>query len=123
MTGFKDVKLSWQGVEYSVPADRQMGLIHIIEEALSGDSGRQAIGVLLAKEGPSYGKLASAYSAALQYAGAPVTFEAVYLSIMDDIADGEGDLTIKLQGCVLGLLSIIAPPLWAKMTGNDTGKK
>lgn len=121
MQGFEEVKLGWGGEEFTVPANQQLMLIAKIEDALSGASNRQAIDVLLQPNGPPMARLAQAYGAALRYAGAEVTDNEVYLSIMSDIAEGNADALQAIQGAVLGLLSIIAPPV-AKMLGEDLEK-
>ena len=127
MTGFQDVTLSWGEDVYTVPADKQMGLIMVIEDALSGASGRQAIGVLLAPEGPPYSRLAAAFGAALRYAGAETTDADVYLSIINDMADQKADVSVKVQASILALLSIIAPPIGSRLAnisgGGDDEKK
>lgn len=112
MQGFEPVTLSWQGKDYTVPAERQMGLIARIEDALSGPGGEQALNVLFRREGPPYSRLASAFGAALRYAGAQVSDEDVYLSIMEDIASGGGTKAAeKLLAATSALLNIMAPPL------------
>lgn len=122
MSGFQEVTLSWKGVEYTVPADRQMGLIQVIEDGLTGGTGRQAIGVLLAAEGPSYSRLATAFGKALRYAGAGVTDEEIYLSIIEDVADQKADAAVAVQTCVLSLISIIAPPIGSRLASITAGK-
>lgn len=119
MHGFEDVTLTWRGETYTVPANRQMLLIARIEDALSGDTGQQALSVLFRKEGPPYTRLAGAYGAALRHAGAKVSDEDVYLSIMSDIASkSKQDVTHIIQGAIIALLSIISPPAAAMV--NDT---
>lgn len=116
MKGFEDVTVSWAGEDYTIPANKQMGLIVRIEEALTGGTGSQAIAVLLSPGGPSHARLANAFGAALRYAGADVSDEEIYLSIMSDMVDNKANVAIKVQGAVLALLSIIAPPIAAKIT-------
>ena len=111
MKGFEEVKLGWKGEWFVVPPERQLMLIAEIEDALSGASGRQALDVLLRKEGPPYSRLAAAYGAALRYAGADVSDQEVYLSIMEDISSGDANQAIAVQSAVMALMSIIAPPL------------
>ena len=82
MAGFEDVHLSWRGETFTVPASGQMRLIAKVEDALSGDTGKQALSILFRREGPPYTALASAYAAALRHAGAKVTDDEVYLSII-----------------------------------------
>lgn len=119
MRGFEDVTLSWRGVDYTVPANRQMMLIATIEDALSGDSGKQALTILFRREGPPYSKLAAAFGAALRHAGANVSDEEVYLSIMEDMANrSKAEVTAMVQETVIALLSIIAPPAARAITGD-----
>ena len=116
MQGFEDVTLSWQGQSYTVPANRQMMLIAKLEDALSGDSGQQALSVLFRKEGPPHTRLAAAFGAALRHAGASVTDEEVYLSIQRDlIAKSKADKTAAIQSAIYALLSIISPPAVASL--------
>jgi len=126
MHGFEDVTLTWKGEAFTVPANKQMLLIAKIEDALSGDTGQQALSVLFRREGPPYSRLAAAFAAALQYAGAKVSDEEVYLSIMADLSEGSRDkVTETVQGAVIALLSIISPPVGAGLSDAkaSTGKK
>jgi hypothetical protein len=120
MQGFEDVTLTWQGQSYIVPANRQMMLIAVIEDALSGASGQQALTVLFRREGPPYSKLAAAFGAALRHAGARVSDEDVYLSMMEDMAHkSKADVTEMIQATIVALLSIIAPPAARALTGGE----
>lgn len=111
MQGFEDVSFGWGGEEYTVPADQQLMLIAKIEDALSAGTGKQAIGVLLQSEGPSYSRLACAYGAALRHAGAEVTDEEVYLKMMDGLAQGKSDVISNTQDAVLALIAVVSPPM------------
>lgn len=120
MQGFEDVTLTWRGQSYIVPANRQMMLIAVIEDALSGSSGQQALTVLFRREGPPYSKLAAAFGAALRHAGARVSDEDVYLSMMEDMAHkSKADVTEMIQATIVALLSIIAPPAARALTGAE----
>ena len=123
MKGFEDVKISWRGEEYVVPADGQLMLICKIEDALAGPSGDGAIVALTREGGPSHARLAAAFGAALRHAGAAVTDDEIYLSIMQDFADGKADVAVKIQGAVVALLSIIAPPIAAALRDDVDEKK
>jgi hypothetical protein len=114
MQGFQPVTLSWKGQKYTVPAESQLRLIAAVEDALAGASGQQAINVLLRREGPPYSRLAAAFGAALRYAGADVSDEDVYLSMMDSMAKG-ADVVIETQAAVMALLSILSPPIGHKI--------
>lgn len=124
MKGFEDVTFSWDGESYTVPANRQLMLIAKIEAALCGDTGRQAIDLLLQKSGPPHAHLAMAYEAALKYAGADVSEGEVYLAIMEDLTLGSAEALTKIQTATLALLSIIAPPIGREMRASEKpGKK
>lgn len=120
MQGFDDVTLTWRGQDYTVPANRQMALIAKIEDALSGDTGQQALTILFRREGPPYSRLASAFGAALRHAGARVTDDEVYLSIQADlVSKSKAEKTAAIQNCILALLSIISPPAVAQISGKS----
>lgn len=126
MQGFEDVTISWKGEDYTIPADRQLMLVAKIEDALSQDSGKQAISFLMRAEGPPYSRLAMAFGAALRYAGADVSDDEVYLSIQDDFAKSKNEVTMKVQGAVMALLMIVSPPMGmaiAKVTEKKSPKK
>lgn len=120
MHGFEDVTLGWQGQTYVVPANNQMMLISKIEDALSGDSGQQAISILFRREGPPYSRLAAAFGAALRHAGAKVTDAEIYLSIQTDlVSKPKSEQTAAIQNCIIALLSIISPPAVASVNGKE----
>lgn len=120
MQGFEAVTLSWRGQSYTVPANQQMMLIAKIEDALSGESGQQAISILFRREGPPHTRLAAAFGAALRHAGSKVTDEEIYLSIQTDmISKTKGEKTASIQACIFALLSIISPPAVAHLKGAE----
>lgn len=120
MQGFDDVTLTWRGQDYTVPANRQMALIAKIEDALSGESGEQAISVLFRRQGPPHTRLAAAFGAALRHAGAKVSDAEIYLSIQTDmISKSRGEQTAAIQACIFALLSIISPPAVAHLKGAE----
>ena len=124
MHGFEPVTLTWQEQSWTVPANKQMGLIARIEDALSGDSGEQAVTILWRKEGPPHSRMAAAFGAALRYAGASVTDEEIYLSIHRDIATGSATQTAaKVNMMILALLSIISPPMAQKISEKEAAPK
>lgn len=124
MHGFDDVTLSWADKSYTVPANQQLMLIAKIEDALAGDTGEQAIALLMRKNGPPHSRMAAAFGAALRYAGAGVTDEDVYLSIHQDIASGSKmQVATKVNMMILALLSIISPPVAAAIRGEPEEKK
>jgi hypothetical protein len=115
MQGFEEITLGWKGESYKVAPERQLMLIARVEDALSAGTGKQALGVLLQAEGPPYSRLAAAFGAALRYAGATVTDEEIYLSIMGDFAEGRADAAANVQAAVQSLLAVIAPPMARKI--------
>jgi len=124
MRGFEDVTISWRGVDYTIPAKGQMMLIAKLEDALSGESGQQAMTVLFRKEGPPYSRLAAAFGAALRHAGAKVTDEEIYLSMQADLANrSKESRTATIQNCILALLSIISPPTFGSVSGAEPAEK
>lgn len=125
MDGFEDVRLKWQGVEYTVPANRQLMLIQKIEMALAGDTGEQAIAMLFRKNGPPHTRLAAAMGAALRHAGAvTATDEAVYLSIHKDIATmSKAQVAAAMLDLIMALVSIVSPPVFAAATSGDVDPK
>lgn len=123
MQGFEDVTLSWQGEDYTVPANNVLMLIMRIEDALSGNSGEQAINVLLRNGGPPHSRLSAAFGAALRHAGAQVSDAEIYLSIQRDMASGGSAAMEVVTSSVIALLGIMSPPLAAQVAGGDDGKK
>lgn len=123
MQGFDDVTFEWGGEKYTVPANRQLMLIAKVESALCGDTGRQAVDLLLQPSGPPHAHLAMAFEAALRYAGATVEDGEVYLAIMQDFANGSADAVMKINTATLTLLSVVAPPIGRAMREGDKPKK
>ena len=111
MHGFDDVTLGWKGDEFIVPANKMLMLVCKIEDALAGDSGEQALTVLMRRQGPPQARLAQAYGAALRYAGAHVTDDEVYLSLQSELSTGSAEGIAAIQGAVINLIAIVSPPL------------
>lgn len=122
MRGFEPVTVAWKGETYTVEPDRMLMLIAQVEDALSGGSGKQAVQILTQSGGPNYSALSRAFGAALRYAGADVSDEEIYLSIMDDFADRKADVAVKVQQAIMALLAIIAPPIALALSGDDEKK-
>ena len=123
MHGFQPVTLTWKGARFTVASEDQLRLIAEIEDALRDASGAPAVAMLTRKGGPSYGRLAPAYGAALRYAGADVSDDEVYLSIVERLGEGDPTVAIETQSAVLGLLAIIAPPLHRRIMADDAPEK
>ena len=111
MHGFDDVTLGWKGDEFTVPANRMLMLVCKIEDALAGDSGQQALTVLMRPQGPPHARLAQAYGAALRFAGADVSDDDVYLSLQSELSAGSADGVAAIQSAVVNLIAIVSPPL------------
>jgi hypothetical protein len=93
---FEPVTLTWQGGEYTVPADRVLGLIASVEEHITlADLGRAST--------PKLAQLSYAYAAALRYAGARVTADEVYAACFRDTAS-------TVQALITSLLIMMIPP-------------
>lgn len=120
---FKSVTIDWGGKDYVIPADSQMRLIAEVEAALQGDGTRNPLYILTQGDGPTHMETARAYGAALQFAGAKVSVEDVYFSIQEDVATGSAARGAEVQAKVIALISILSPPLGAKIVGKSEGKK
>jgi len=126
MQGFEDVKISWKGAEYTVRANGIMSLVAKMEDAISGDSGKPAIQVLTSNGGPSIPRLSMAYATALRHAGADVSDEEVYLSIVSGFSEGDVDAAHVMQRAIMAILAIMAPPIAVMVSGgggDDEEKK
>ena len=122
MQGFDPVTFGWKGEEYTVEAERQLMLVAKIEDALSAGTGEQALTILLRPEGPPYARLACAYGAALRYAGADVSDEDVYLSMMEGFAKSDVSSVTQAQAAVLALIHVVSPPM-GRIFSMGTEKK
>lgn len=124
MQGFEEVTLSWAGEDYTVPADRQMMLVAIVEHHISlnpvtGEN-EPPLAVLFRRGGVPFTRLAFALGAALRYAGAKVTDDEIYLSIQDDLANKEGrDKARASHDIIIAILSIISPPASRMLAGDE----
>lgn len=74
---FEPVELSWAGRDFTIPSDRVMGAIAVVEEVvtLAELAGMQETNKI------SLSKIAKAYASLLRYAGAQVTWEEAYKSM------------------------------------------
>lgn len=117
MDAFDGVTLRWGGKAYTVPADRQMGLILRVETALRGDDVGDAMYQLFRPGGPNRGALASAYGAALRYAGADVTDDQVFLVLQDRIGNLPQELRFEeMNRRIMQIMAIIAPQQYQEYT-------
>jgi hypothetical protein len=72
---FSDFKMSWDGVDYSIPKDRILGAIEIVEDVVTIS---QIHSMLADPETIKFRKVARAFGELLRYAGAKITDEQVY---------------------------------------------
>lgn len=99
MAIFKPVTFGWAGKDYTVPAERALGLIAEIEEVMT------FVDLALSREKPSLSKLARAYGAALRYAGAAVSDEEIYEGLFKP-----GHLIEEVHQAMFVLMAIMMPP-------------
>lgn len=92
---FSEVVITWAGTEYKVPPDKVMGLIASIEEHITIED--------LVGKGVKRAKLAEAFCAALNYAGARVTSDDVYVALFSDKG-------LTTANTITAILSIMVPP-------------
>ncbi len=110
MSIFQPVKLTWKGTDYEIPADKVMRLIAEIEDVIT-------ISELMSQKGAPLAKLAMGYGAALRYAGAKISDDAVYETLFTDSQATVGP-------CITGLLMMMIPPQDDTIdTGEIEGKQ
>lgn len=107
MAIFQAITLTWKGTDFEVPADRVMRLIAVVEQHVR-------INDLISEQGPPLSKLATAYAAALRFAGARVGDDEVYA----DFFTTGPEVAAQLAN---GLLSMMIPP--DSLKRGDDGKK
>lgn len=96
MSIFQPVTIIWCDHEYTVPANKVMGLIAEIEEHIT-------IYELSSRANMSLTKLAAGYSAAIRYAGGRVSQEEVYEFLFKDSKQ-------IIPSVIQGLLMMMVPP-------------
>ena len=120
MAGFEDVTLSWNGIEYVIPATKMMMVVCRIEDVLCQDEDDNALDVLLRKRPPA--RLAAAFEAALNAAGARIEPGEVYISIMSALADGDANSLSRTMETVMALLALIAPPVHHRLVAAQSSQ-
>ena len=103
MSIFEDIKLTWDGRDHVIPANRVMGAIARIEDVVTlGELQRYG-----EKQAAPLAKVAMAYGAVLRYAGASVTDDEVYAGIFS----GEGPNNHEsILTSIYTLLAMMVPP-------------
>lgn len=77
MAMFSDIKLTWTGVEYKIPANKVMMALAVVEEIVT----LQELASAVAKQRMPIAKLTMAFGALLRFAGADVKDEDIYSSM------------------------------------------
>ena len=107
---FQDITISFKGCNYKIPNNRVMKLIAIVEDIVSLQD-------LTTGKGPKLNKLAEAYAAALNYAGASVEVEEVYGSLFGH----EGGKSVT--DTITSLIMMMLPPDSYNPPETDAGKQ
>lgn len=115
---FAPVVMSWEGVEYTIPAANMLHCIAEVENVLTlGElaNARERARLPLAK-------LAIAYGIALRYAGATVSDEEVYAGMFKDAG---AELQQRSFGAIVTLQALMVPPAHLRAEpgkGNGAGE-
>lgn len=98
---FDDIKLTWEGKGYTIPARDVMVAIAAIE----GHITLQELTQYASRGTAPMGRLSNAYAAVLRVAGADVTDAQVYLGMFSEVIDHG-----TISNTVNGLLTMMIPP-------------
>lgn len=103
MAVFQTIKLTWKGEDFTLPADRVLMAISMVEEVLSlGDLATHQL-----RGRVPLAKLSMAFGIILRLAGVKVTDEEVYDGLF---ASGPGDLAARAVSAVATLQALMIPP-------------
>lgn len=95
---FSEVGLTWRGEEYTVPSDKVMGLIEVVEDVIT-------IEELTSSRGVKRAAISKAFAVALRYAGCKgVAQQEVYTTLFD------ADKSADIQNIITSLLMMMIPP-------------
>lgn len=98
MSIFHEVGLTWKGTEYTVPSDKVMGLIEVIEDVITLDE-------LSNQKGIKRATISKAFAVALRYAGeTSVTQQDVYASFFNP------ETAADISQVITSLLVMMIPP-------------
>ena len=123
---FDEVTLAWKGE--TITLQPSMELVHEIERSLRQSSGESSIAVLTRQSGLENGELASAYGAALRFAGCKVTDEEILSDLDEELVASFTDKAVR-EGVqakrTLQLFSIMATvrPKLARFMSGASEKK
>lgn len=117
MAIFNEIRLSWDGREFVIPAERVMGAIAEVEEVATFPDL-----VIMTRGGrPNVSKVARAYAALLRYAGAALSDEEVYAGMFR-----AGETHTQVLTALNALVMLMMPPTAiaeATSEGNLRGAK
>ena len=108
---FEDIKIKWDGTEYTIPSKKVMMAIALIEEHVTFSELGEAV---RKRGGFSLVKISAAYGSVLRFAGAEVSDEEVYGELLSN-----EKMATNLQSVLNGLLAMMIPPSAIK----DASKK
>jgi hypothetical protein len=100
MAIFQQMTLSWNGRDHTVPADRMLGAIAVIEDIVTFPEL-----IIMMNGKPNMSRLARAYGALLRYAGAWVGDEEVYDGLFKP-----GEAQKQIAAAINTLLAMMTPP-------------
>jgi hypothetical protein len=109
MSIFQDVTFGFKGDEYKVKANKIMRLIAMVEDIVTLQD--------LSSGKIKMSRLAEAYAACLNYAGADVELEEVYESLF-----GDGGAN-SMQASITSLVMLILPPSTYNPPEEEAAKK
>lgn len=111
---FQPVKITWKGVEHTIAPSRMMKCIAIIEEIAT----LPFLSKCMASGEMPYAKIAMAFAAVLQFAGAAVSAEEVYAEMFKG-----PDRRAMAGATLLTLLTMMFPPEHLREMEGSKGKK
>lgn len=111
---FQPVKITWKGVEYTIAPSRMMKCIAIIEDIAT----LPFLSKCMATGEMPYAKIAMAFAAVLQYAGASVSAEDVYAEMFKGY-----DRRAMAGATLLTLLTMMFPPEHLREMEGGKAKK
>lgn len=107
---FQPIVLKWDGVAYTVPANRVLAAIATVENVLTLDE----LGRFTNKGTVPLARVAQAYGALMRFAGADVTDDAIYAGMFDST-----DVN-PVMACQ-ALLAMMLPPAHIVRKAVDAG--
>ena len=111
MSVFNELNLTWKGADYSVPSDNILRLIAKVEDVITLNE----LYSYSQKGAAPLAKIATAFGIVLRYAGAKVSDDEVYKTIVTSGADSAIVATRTL-------LTMMIPPE-ELIEGNESGKE